>query len=281
MSASSNPEQREVPPAVGAVVGRRAARVVWENELGGLTFEVGSGQDRCFVKWSPAASGIDLAHEAARLTWAHAFTPVPRVLDHGADETGAWLTTTALPGSNAVSPCWLADPKTAVHAIGEGLRAMHDALPAATCPFSWRAADRVARAHRRAAAGELNAADWEGPGSYGPAWDSLGTAGAVRAMSLDEALTLAGEPPPVDRLAVCHGDACAPNTLLTGDGCWSGHVDLGELGTADIWADLAVATWSTQWNYGPGWEGELLAAYGIAPDPDRIRYYRMLWTLDP
>jgi kanamycin kinase len=36
-----------------------------------------------------------------------------------------------------------------------------------------------------------------------------------------------------DRLVVCHGDACAPNTLLAEDGHWSGHVDLGLLGTAD------------------------------------------------
>jgi kanamycin kinase len=64
--------------------------------------------------------------------------------------------------------------------------------------------------------------------------------------------------PPADGLVVCHGDSCAPNTLLTGDGRWSGHVDLGALSVADRWADLAVATWSTTWNYGPGWEMPLL-----------------------
>jgi kanamycin kinase len=53
------------------------------------------------------------------------------------------------------------------------------------------------------------------------------------------------------------------------------------LGVADRWADLAVATWSTQWNYGPGWEQPLLAAYGVAADPERIRYYRLLWDLGP
>ena len=85
--------------------------------------------------------------------------------------------------------------------------------------------------------------------------------------------------PPVDRLVVCHGDACAPNTLLDDDGHWMGHVDLGRVGVADRWADLAVATWSTVWNYGPGYEDRLLAAYGIAPDPDRTEFYRWLWDL--
>jgi kanamycin kinase len=44
-------------------------------------------------------------------------------------------------------------------------------------------------------------------------------------------------------------------------------------------AGLAVATWSTGWNYGAGWEEELLDAYGVGPDIDRIRYYRLLWDL--
>jgi kanamycin kinase len=53
-------------------------------------------------------------------------------------------------------------------------------------------------------------------------------------------------------------------------------VDLGELGIADRWADLAIATWSTEWNYGPGWDGLLLDAYGAPPDTERTRYYRLL-----
>jgi len=48
----------------------------------------------------------------------------------------------------------------------------------------------------------------------------------------------------------------------------------GALGVADRWADLAIATWSTQWNYGPGWERHLLAAYGINRDLRRTAYYR-------
>jgi kanamycin kinase len=40
-----------------------------------------------------------------------------------------------------------------------------------------------------------------------------------------------------------------------------------------------VLAWSTEWNYGPGWEQLLFDAYGIAPDPERARYYRLLWDL--
>jgi len=253
-----------IPESVAAVAAGRPVRPVWRNDLGGLTVEVGSGPGRCFVKWVPVGSGLDLAAEAARMSWAARFHPVPRVLGSGSDAEGSWLVTAALPGRNAVAGRWLADPATAVAAIGEGLRALHEALPVADCPFSWSAADRLADAGRQAATGHLDPANWHE---------------IHRPLGIDGALRLAAGIPPADRIVVCHGDACAPNTLITGDGRWSGHVDLGLLGVADQWADLAVATWSTEWNYGPGWERRLLDAYGVRPDPDRTRYYRLLWDL--
>ena len=53
-------------------------------------------------------------------------------------------------------------------------------------------------------------------------------------------------------------------------------MDLGALGVADRWADLAVASWSTAWNYGGDWTDALLDAYGVDRDEERIRYYRAL-----
>ncbi|MEU0484086.1 phosphotransferase [Streptosporangium sp. NPDC006013] len=88
-----------------------------------------------------------------------------------------------------------------------------------------------------------------------------------------------GEPPAIDRLVVCHGDACVPNTLLHDDGTFAAHADLGSLGAADRWADLAVTAWSTEWNYGPGHDGIMYDAYGITPDLERIAYYRLLWDM--
>ncbi|NLU72229.1 aminoglycoside 3'-phosphotransferase [Streptomyces sp. HNM0575] len=238
---------------------------VWRNEIGGLTFRVGDGDAAQFVKWTPVGSGVDLSAEAVRLRWAADFTVVPHVLDEGSDETGSWMVTAALRGRTAVDDRWKREPATAVRAIGEGLRAMHEELPTADCPFDWSAGRRLETARARAAAGGIDMA-------YRHAdFRHLGTA--------ERALDVLAEPPPVDRLVVCHGDACAPNTLIGDDGTCSGHVDLGALGLADRWADLSVATWSTQWNYGPGWEEPLLDAYGIEPDPARTAYYRLLWEL--
>jgi kanamycin kinase len=94
-----------------------------------------------------------------------------------------------------------------------------------------------------------------------------------------------GDAPPADRLVVCHGDACAPNTLIdastAGEARCSGHVDLGALGVADRWADLAVAMLSLGWNYPSSRQRDLLAAYGVDGSSDlaavRIDYYQRRW----
>lgn len=266
MSAGCSQGRAAPPAAVAEVAAGRVTRLVWENEAGGLTYEAGAGPDRCFVKWTPPASGIDLDKEAVRLGWAAPFTPVPRLLSQGRDAAGSWIVTAALPGHSAVDARWKAEPRIAVTAIGEGLRAMHDALPVAACPFSWTVEDRLAETRVRAGDGRIDPARWHE--DHQP-------------LGISRALELLADIPAVDHLVVCHGDSCAPNTLLGGDGRWSGHVDLGELGVADRWADLAVATWSTQWNYGPGWDRLLLDAYGVLPDRERTRYYRLLWDLGP
>ncbi len=263
---SAGPARPDIPvPAAVADLASGAAVPVWRNDAGGVVFEVTAGQRR-FVKWAPAGSGIDLGAEAERLSWAAAHARVPELLDHGSDRDGSWIVTSALPGQMAVTARWKNDPARAAAAIGEGLRALHEALPAQRCPFSWNTDHRLAAIGRSARSGRLDPARWH------PQHQSLDVASA---------LALLAAPPPPDRLVICHGDACAPNTIISGDGQFGGHVDLGSLGVADRWADLAVATWSTTWNYGPGWEKHLLDAYGIPPDPDRTRYYRLLYDLGP
>ena len=234
----------EIPSAVTRVAAGDDVAVVWSNE-DGVTFEVGEGPRRRFVKWRPRDTGLDLSPEVQRLEWAGQHISVPRVLSVGEDQEGRWFVSTPLAGESAVSPRWQREPEAAVVTIGRGLRLMHDSLPVVSCPFSWSVQVRLAE---------------------------------ISDETVTESLAQA---PPVDRLVVCHGDACAPNTILRDDGQLSGHVDLGSLGVADRWADLAVATMATTWNYGPGWEDRLLDAYGIAPDPLRTEYYRTLWNSAP
>jgi kanamycin kinase len=167
------------------------------------------------------------------------------------------------PATSAVEPPWATQPATAAAAIGAGLRLLHDSLDPEECPFRWDIETRLGRAEQRLAGGT-------GPPEWSP---------EHRHLSVTEARGLLHAPPPVDRLVVCHGDACAPNTLIGGDGRFVAHVDLGHVGVADRWADLAVAAWSTEWNFGPGYDAIVYDAYGARPDAARVAYYRLLWDL--
>lgn len=264
MIAGPPPLPLALPDAVRQLAGDGNAHPVWQNEVGGTTFEVAGATGHRFIKWSPSSSGIDLAAEVARLRWAVDYAAVPRVLGHGRNSEGQWLVTAALPGTSAAAPRWIADPRAAVTALGRALRSLHDTLPVASCPFDWSAETRIEDATLRAE--QLNPAAW--PKEF-------------TGLSVAQALRRVADPPPLDRLVVCHGDACAPNTLLHDDGRLAGHVDLGTLGVADRWADLAVITWSTEWNYGADWTDALLDAYGVQRDQARIDYYRLLWNLGP
>ncbi|MGN6598843.1 MAG: phosphotransferase [Actinomycetes bacterium] len=251
----------DVPPpgpladVLHGLLGAFDARCVWRNERGGLTFDVTSRDGRAFAKWAPSASGLPLCGEAERLRWlndAAPHLPVPRVLAWGdtageeASGAGSYLVTAALDGQSAVHPDWLARPALAVRAIGEGLRLLHDSVPVERCPFDWSVTERLRRREQRPDA------------DLAPAPDI-------------------GEQPSIDVRVVCHGDPCSPNTLVGADGRFAGLVDLGSMGVADRWADLAVATASATWNYGPEWEQPLLAAYGVDRDDERIAFYRRLW----
>lgn len=261
-----------VPAIVREVAAGDAISPVWVNSLGGTTFQLGTSDALGrFVKWVPAGTPeLDLAAEARRLEWARAHgARVPEVLECASRDAGSWLVTRAISdgsggaAGSAVSERWCGSPRIAARALGEGLRELHDLLPVPECPFSWSVEDRLERAHER-----LHAGDW--PETWSP---------EHRGLTPERAFALLTDPPPVLGPVVCHGDACAPNTLLTQAGKFAAHVDFGEMGVADPWADLAIAAWSTEWNFGPGYEAEVYAGYGVAPDHDRISYYRLLWDL--
>lgn len=217
---------------------------VWLNGVGGVTYRLGTGTADRYLKWQPAHAEVSLKREERKLSWANPYTPSPRVIASGRSEQSTWLLTHALPGSSAVSSRWLARPEVAVRAVGRGLRELHDSLPVNKCPWQWDPSTCIDDA-------------------------------TSRNIHVDPVLH---DPPTVDQLVVCHGDACCPNTILTNDGELSGHVDFGSLGIADRWADIAVAAMSTQWNYGPGWEHELVSAYGLPVDHVRLDYYQQLWN---
>lgn len=209
--------------------------------------------------WTPSADA-----EARRLRWARPYAPVPEVLEAGVDDRSTWLITGALTGRDATHSSFRTDARRLVTVLAHGLREFHR-ISAKGCPFQFRIADALQVAHDRLKAGHIDAErDFHAEHAH---------------LSSEQAVEkLLRTRPDTEDLVVCHGDYCLPNVLIDQERV-VGYVDLGELGVADRWWDVAVASWSITWNLGPGLEEHFFAAYGIEPDLERISFYRLLYDV--
>lgn len=256
-----------IPPVAFAGMENWEATVAWAYRPEVTTWRLASpGGEVRFLKLARLEERASLAAERDRLNWAATRLPVPSVLGFGADDEQAWLLTAGLDGVDATDDSLRADPARLIPLLASGLRRIHG-IPIGGCPFDSRNDVALETARRRVAAGLVDSV--RDPNHTGV------TMTAAEALARLERLR-----PEREDLVVCHGDYCLPNVLIR-DGQVSGYVDLGALGVADRWWDLAVATWSVTWNLGPGWEDHFLAAYGVPRDPDRLAVYRLLYDLLP
>jgi kanamycin kinase len=176
---------------------------------------------------------------------------VPGVIGSGRGETTEWLLTAGLPGRDATGKSFRGDTAGLVTLLTEGLRQFHDA-PASACPFQFRIADALRTVGRRLKTGKIDAnRDFHEEHAH-----------LSPAEAFDQLL---GTSPGREDLVVCHGGYCLPNVLID-RGEVVGYLDVGELGVADRWWDLAVASWSVIWNLGPGHEDLFFRSYGVEPD---------------
>ena len=239
--------------------------VVWQYGREALTFRLSNtSHDVRFLKMSQADYFPGLDDEADRMRWAVEYLPVPQVIEQGSDAEVSWLTTRALPGRDATDSAWTKDPERLVGVLAEGLRVFHQA-PVETCPCDFRLNRALAHVRRRVELGLI-----QPERDFHPEFAHLSAEEAVEHLERTR--------PKAERLVVCHGDYCLPNVLIE-EGVATGFVDLGELGVADRWWDLAVATWSVTWNLGPGYEDLFLSEYGVERDDPQLEFYRLVYDV--
>jgi kanamycin kinase len=260
------PELDQVAPGWSATL---AYRLVAELTTWRLT---GPGGAVRFAKVDTAAKDASpgahryptLRGESERMVWAAPYVPVPKVvaLEELGDTT--ILLTEALPGRDGTDPGWRDDLPTLVRALGLGLRSFHEAVGEEWCPFRFDLARALAHVDERVRSGDVDRTGFHEEHAH-----------LTPAAALAE---LEATAPDDEDLVVCHGDFCPPNVLLQ-SGRVTGYVDLGELGAADRWWDVAVGGWSVGWNFGDELEPLFYESYGVTPDPGRIRFFRLLYDL--
>jgi len=198
----------------------------------------------------------ELPGEIERLNWLTGMGfKAPRVVD--AEQVGSrlFLLMTAVPGADLTH--YIDRPGDFVRAYAQGLKRLH-ALDPANCPFDHSLEARLAEAEARMRAGLVDEDDFD-----------TERQGWTAARVLD---WLHRHRPETGDRIVTHGDASAPN-ILAQQGRFSGIIDCGRLGRADVWQDLALACRSIAYNIGREHVAPFLAAYGAEWDEAKYRYY--------
>jgi streptomycin 3"-kinase len=238
-----------------------------EGESGAAVFRAGDGTR--YAKCVPADRVASLEAERDRIDWLGAQgVPGPRVLDWRAGADDACLVTSAVAGVPA-SRVPAARLRAAWEPIADAVRRLHD-LPPARCPFDRDLTRMFATARDVVARGAVNPEFLPEDQRHTPPEALLARLAPQYERRLAQE---AGE------TVVCHGDLCLPNIILDPESpAVAGFIDLGRLGRADPYADLALLlanareTWTDDRQ--ARWADAAFARrYGTVLDAGRARFY--------
>jgi aminoglycoside 3'-phosphotransferase-1 len=251
----------DLPASMAPLVRGRAWRRSQVGEAGADVYRLSdsaSAQD-LFLKHGQGPAADELTAELVRLRWLREYLPVPDVRQFIASPGQAWLLTTALTGRTALEVLEddPADAVSVVRAIALFLRRFH-AIPIEQCPFNADHRLRLAQARQRMEAGLADTSDFDD--------EHAGWSAAEVWTEMTGLLPIA-----VDSV-VTHGDFSLDNLLMQG-GEVVGCIDLGRVGIADRYQDLAIL-WNNLRDFGDEVAHLLFEAYGIAqPDKTRLRFH--------
>ena len=246
---------------------------VTTGESGAIVLRSADGSR--YAKFVNADQQGVLQAERDRVHWASGNgIPTAQVLDWAASGEWSCLLTSAVPGVSAdrlpAASLWQAWPS-----ITATLRQLH-ALPAEDCPFDRGLSEMFALADDVVVRGTTNPQFLPAEVRHVPAPEVLRRLRSERQERLVEE--------DADRV-VCHGDLCLPNVMVDpATHVVTGLIDLGRLGRADRYADIALLLANSRGTWTD--ETQAIAAdklfadgYSITLNAERRQFYLCLDAL--
>lgn len=257
-------------PLTGLLSDRSAWTPVTTGESGAIVLRHVS--EERFAKVVSVVDASTLEDERDRVEWlAGTGITGPRVLDWRTTEHGAALVTSAVAGISAdgLDPAQLSK---AWPSIVDTLLRLHS-IPASTCPYDRTLDEMMALARATVADNRVHP-------EFLPQ-HLIDTPPAMILAGLERDLPSRREQEVADAV-VCHGDFCLPNVVIDPDASLvTGLIDLGRLGRADPYADIALLL-TTAREIWPDQDAirradrDFASGYGIALDADRLDFYLRL-----
>ncbi len=221
------------------------------------------GEPTYYLKIAGYPNEDELLAEKERLIWLQGRLPVSVVHSWNTDDERSYLLLSEIQGLMSCDTAFKQDMPTLVHLLAEGMRMIHS-VHIQHCPFDQRLAVKIELARQRVEAGLIDETDFDQQRQ------------GMRAKEVFQRLIESF--PFEEDLVFTHGDYCLPNVFIDASHtCINGFIDWGRAGIADRYQDLALATRSLTYNFGPGWEKLLWEAYGLETvDQDKIEFYQLL-----
>jgi len=201
--------------------------------------------------------------------------PVPKVYAYEEAQGRFYLLMSKCEGQMACAHEYMSNSSLQCRLLAEGLRRLWDA-DILGCPSDQRLCNKLKAAEYQVAHGLVDMENVQ-PDTFGE--NGFRDPG--------ELLQWLYENQPREELVLSHGDYCLPNLFGIGENV-TGYIDLGRMGIADKWCDIALCYRSLSDNYSgkykqqkgkayPGYEEMgLFHALGLEPDWEKIRYYILL-----
>jgi aminoglycoside 3'-phosphotransferase-1 len=215
-----------------------------------------------FLKQGHGAVADDIVDEMTRLRWIGAYIPAPAVVHFVTVPGEAWLLMTALPGETAYQALEARpqDRLAIVDSLAVFLRRVH-AIPVGECPFNSDHVYRLALARKRIDARLVEEEDFDE--------ERAGWTAEQVWQAMHRLLPFAPDP------VVTHGDFSLDNILMV-DGEVTGCIDMGRVGIADRFQDLAIM-WNCLGEFAGDLQDRFIAQYGLAElDPVKLPFHLML-----
>lgn len=218
--------------------------------------------------------GAETDNEQKIVSWLRGKIPVPEISVYHVENGMAYTLMTKVPGRMLCDAEYLKEPEQLLELVAQGIRLLWS-VEVQDCPCRVSPLEERLKAARYRVEHGLVDQDNVEPETFGP--DGFANP--------EKLLTWLEQNRPEEDIVLTHGDFCLPNLFAEGNQI-SGYIDLGKMGPADRWQDLAIVLRSLKHNADGYYNGGkayfrfephmLLDRLGVGMDVEKNRYYMLL-----
>ena len=214
----------------------------------------------------------EIRNEYCIMKWLERSGKVPHILAYEQQEQQSYLLMSKMQGKMSCDKQYMTRPEVLFQMITEGLQWLWS-VDISDCPCNNTLVHKLKQAEFQVKHGLVDMENTEP--------ETFSENGFENPKALLQWLY---ENQPKEELVLSHGDYCLPNIFAKED-AFCGFVDVGRMGIADKWQDIALCYRSLAHNFSGKYDGISYGTFneelffqmlGIEPNWEKIRYYILL-----